>query len=72
MLSNLQLHLLKTFSRPLPEEQVSDIQKILAEYFLEQMDLEMDKLIIENNWNEQTFVDWSKEHNRTPYKTNNK
>jgi hypothetical protein len=67
MLSNLQIELLKTFEYPLPDSQLLEIKAILSNYFLDKMDTEMDKLIQENNWTQQTFIDWSKEHNRTPY-----
>lgn len=33
MLTNLQLELLKTFSRPLPNSQLLEIKAILADYF---------------------------------------
>ena len=69
MLSNLQLEILKTFEYPLPDSQLLEIKEILAKYFLAKMDNELDKLTQENNWTEQTFIDWSKEHNRTPYKS---
>jgi hypothetical protein len=67
MLTNLQLELLKTFEYPLPDAQIIEIKQLLSKYFLDKMDTEMDKLSQENNWTEQTFVEWSKEHNRTPY-----
>lgn len=68
MLTNLQLELLKTFAYPLPDSQLLEIRELLSNYFLEKMDTELDRLSQENNWTEQTFVEWSKEHNRTPYK----
>lgn len=38
MLSNLQLELLKTFSRPLPDNQVLEIKELLANYFAKKVD----------------------------------
>jgi hypothetical protein len=67
MLTNLQIEILKTFSYPLPESQVLEIRELLSNYFLNKMDDELDRLTKENNWTEQTFIDWSREHNRTPY-----
>jgi len=39
MLSNLQLEILKTFSRPLPESQVLEIQQLLADYFAKKVEI---------------------------------
>jgi hypothetical protein len=63
-LTNLQIELLKTFSIPMSEETVLEIKDFLSNYFLQKMDSELDKLTVENNWTDKTFVDWSNEHNR--------
>lgn len=68
MLSNLQLELLKTFSRPLPENQILEIKEILSDYFAKKVDAEMDKLFEENKWEVNEKVnEWKGEHMRTPY-----
>jgi hypothetical protein len=68
MLSNLQLELLKTFSRPLPENQILEIKEILSDYFAKKVDDEMDKLFEENKWEVNEKVnEWKGEHMRTPY-----
>lgn len=68
MLSNLQLELLKTFSRPLPENQILEIKEILSDYFAKKVDNEMDKLFEENKWEVNEKVnEWKGEHMRTPY-----
>jgi hypothetical protein len=69
MLSNIQLELLKTFSRPLPESQILEIKKLLSDYFAKKIDAGVDKLFEENNWDVSEKVEeWNNEHMRTPYK----
>lgn len=66
-LTNLQVELLQTFSYSLPDEQLAEIRQLLARYFLDKADAEMDKLWQENNWNEATIESWAKGHDRTPH-----
>lgn len=69
MLSNLQLEILRTFSRPLPESQILEIRQLLADYFAEKVDDGIDELFEKNNWNVNEKVnEWLGEHHRTPYK----
>lgn len=67
MLSNLQLEILKTFSRPLPESQVLEIQQLLADYFAKKVDNQVDALFESNNWDASKVDEWLSEHSRTPY-----
>jgi hypothetical protein len=68
MLTNLQLELLKTFSRPLPESQFLEIKQLLADYFAKKVDEGMDDLFEKNNWDVNEKVsEWSKSHERIPY-----
>ena len=67
MLSNLQLEILKTFSRPLPESQVLEIQQLLADYFAKKVDIEVDELFDRHNWGTSKVDEWLGEHLRTPY-----
>ncbi|GAA4414622.1 hypothetical protein GCM10023187_44350 [Nibrella viscosa] len=67
VLTNLQIELLKTFAYSLPEEQIQEIRSLLADYFLTKMDVELERLSQENQWDEQTFEGWANEHNRSPY-----
>lgn len=64
-LSNLQLELLKLYPYNVSDDEIKDIKKILADYFSQKIDQEMDKLWIENNWDEQTIEDWKSEHLRS-------
>lgn len=67
-LTNLQLELIQTFSYTLPDEQMVEIRQLLAKYFLDKADAEMDRLWQENAWDENTIDEWAKGHDRTPYK----
>ncbi len=71
MLSNLQIELIKTFSRPLPEKQLLEIKQLLANYFEQKTDEGIDVLFEKNNWDANKKVDeWLGEHLRTPYLPN--
>ncbi|MFN8352922.1 MAG: hypothetical protein U0Y10_00625 [Spirosomataceae bacterium] len=67
-LSNLQLELLKLFSRQLSEQELLEIKQILVGYFAEKaMDL-ADKVWEENGWTPEDAVRMSKEHLRLKQK----
>jgi len=57
-LTNLQLELLKLYSMELSEEQLKDVQRLLANYFAKQASDEMDRLWDEQGWNEETMEAW--------------
>ncbi|AQG79644.1 hypothetical protein [Spirosoma montaniterrae] len=61
-LTNLQIELLQTFAYPLADEQLTEIRQLLAQYFLNKADAEMEKLCQENGWNEDTIESWAKGH----------
>lgn len=63
-LTNLQLELLQTFSYSLPDEQLVEIRQLLAQYFLDKTDIEMNRLWEERGWNADTIEDWAKGHER--------
>ena len=64
-LTNLQLELLKVFSHELPEEQLLEIRQLLAKYFAQKVDEEMDSLWEERGWTEETMREWANEHLRS-------
>ena len=66
--TNLQLELLKIFSRNVNERQLLDIRDILTQYFARQVTDEMDKLWDEKGWTNDTMNQWLDERMRTPYK----
>jgi hypothetical protein len=55
MLTSLQLELLKTFSRPIPDEQVLEIKQLLANYFAQKVDEGVDALFAEKGWDNSTI-----------------
>lgn len=57
-LTNLQLELLKLYSMELSEEQLKDVQRLLANYFAKEASDEMDRLWEERGWNEETMEAW--------------
>ncbi len=64
-LTNLQLEMLKVFSYELPEEQLLEIRQLLAKYFAQKVDEEMDQLWEEKGWTEATMQEWANEHLRS-------
>lgn len=64
-LTNLHLELLKVFSYELSEEQVLEIRQLLAKYFAQKVDEEMDSLWKERGWTGETMREWANEHLRS-------
>jgi len=67
MLTELQLELVKTFARPLPEDQVLEIRQLLADYFARKVDEESERIFEERGYDERTIEEWLNTHQRTPY-----
>lgn len=63
-----QLHLLKMFSFVKSEENLLEIKNLLATYFAQKIDAEMDALWDEGKIDANTIEQWANEHLRTPYK----
>lgn len=63
-LSNLQLELLKLYARPISDEELKDIKRMLAEYFVKKMDEELDRQWGEKGWTQETMEEWKNEHLR--------
>ena len=68
--SNLQMELLKLFSRHLSDEKLLAIKQLLARHFLEKAMDAADKVWENNNWTADDAIRLSHEHQRTPYKSN--
>lgn len=64
-LSNLQLELLKLYPYNVSDNEVRDIKKMLAHYFSNKIDLEMDQLWDANSWSAQTIEGWKNDHLRS-------
>ena len=63
-LSNMQKELLKLYSTEIPEDQLLEIKLLLSNYFSEKASLEFDRLWDENNWNNDTMIQWANDHKR--------
>lgn len=64
-LSNLQMELLKLYPYAVSETELTEIRHLLADYFAQKMDSEMNQLWQEKGWNEQTIEGWKNEHMRS-------
>ncbi|MBK8491417.1 MAG: hypothetical protein IPL49_11170 [Saprospirales bacterium] len=66
-LTNLQLELLKIFSREVSDQDLLEIRKILAKYFAQKaMDI-ADQVWDANKWTEEDEQRFLHEHTRTTY-----
>ena len=63
-LSNLQLEILKTYSKNISDKDLINIQKILSEYFLKEAETEIEKFDKNQNISPDTYKQWASEHNR--------
>ncbi len=63
-----QQHILQIMSYVKTPEVLANIEKLLADYFSEQIDDEMDKLWDEGKIDSGIIDSWLNEHMRTPYK----
>ena len=63
-LSNLQLEILKTYSKNVSDKDLLNIQKILSEYFLNEAEIEIEDFSKNNNVTIDTYKQWAFEHNR--------
>lgn len=64
-LSNLQQELLKLYAYNVSDDQILEIRQLLADYFAQKIDREMNQLWQEKSWNEQTIESWKQEHLRS-------
>ena len=63
-----QLQFLNILSFVKSEENLLEIKNLLATYFAQKIDAEMDALWEEGKIDTNTIEQWGKEHLRTPYK----
>lgn len=66
-LSNLQIELLKVFSRNVSDEDVIEIRRLLTRYFAEKAIQEANKVWDEKGWTAEDAERMLHEHMRTPY-----
>lgn len=67
-LNAVQMHLLKMFSRPMSDQDLTEIKVLLSDYYAKKVDEKSDKIWKEKNMNQQTIDDLLNTHLRTPYK----
>ena len=66
-LSNLQLELLKTFSREVSDEDVQEIKRLITQYFGQKAMKEADRVWEEQGWDDKKVDELLNTHLRTPY-----
>lgn len=67
--SKQQLKLLGFLSsRRFSDEEIGDIQNLIADYYAEKTDTEMDALIEKKGWRQEDFDQMASEHIRTSYR----
>lgn len=71
-LSNLQLELLKAFSRNVSDEDLKAIKQLLSDYFARKAATLADEAWEQEGFMEETMQEWRQTHMRTPYKPNQK
>ncbi len=64
-LSNVQMELLKLYSKDIPDTQLNEIKILLSNYFANKVSDELDILWKDNKWNYETMNQWANEHNRS-------
>lgn len=66
-LTNLQLELLKVFSRSVPDSDLLAIKQLISEYFARKATMLADDIWDSEGFTEQTMQEWRQTHLRTPY-----
>lgn len=66
-LHEAKMDLLRVVDRIKTVDEVQVIRQILANYYAQKVEEEMDRLWDEGTINEQVIEQWGKEHMRTPY-----
>ena len=67
-LHQAKMNLLRVVDRIQSVEEIQAIQQILANYYAQKAEAEMDRLWENGTINEQVIEQWGKEHMRTPYR----
>lgn len=55
----------------LKDDELAELKWLLIEFKARQLQKALDELWEKNGWNQETMDQWAKEHNRTPYKSQN-
>ena len=67
-LHQAKMNLLRVVDRIQSVDEVQAIQQVLANYYAQKAEAEMDRLWENGTINEQVIEQWGKEHMRTPYR----
>jgi hypothetical protein len=68
-LSNMQLELLSLFNRPLPDEDLKMIKRLITLYLAEKLNRMADEVWEQKAWTNEDMRRLLDTHLRTPYKT---
>lgn len=68
VLSPYQMQILELLSKVDSQEEMNDIRLLLARYFAEKAQKEIDKMWDEGIINDEVIEGWKHEHTRTPYR----
>ncbi|MGM9693489.1 MAG: hypothetical protein ACI3YC_00565 [Alloprevotella sp.] len=66
-LNTAQQNILRILSHVNDEKTVSDIERLLTNYFAQKVDAALEDLIVNGKLSMDTISQWEKEHLRTPY-----
>jgi hypothetical protein len=66
--SNTQLELLNLFNRPLPEEDLKMIKRLITAYLAEKLSQMADEVWEQKKWTNEDMKSFLATHLRTPYK----
>ena len=64
-LNEVQIGLLRMFSRPMSEEQALKIKRVIVSFLADELDTEIEKVVDEKNITEKDFNVLRKQHQRT-------
>lgn len=66
-LSNMQLELLKLFSRDIEEKDLKEIKKLIVKYLAQKLSEKADQVWIEQDWTNEKMDEFLNTHMRTKY-----
>lgn len=64
-LNDVQIGLLRMFSRPMTKEQTLKIKRVIVNHLSDELDLEIEKVVAEKGITEKDFDKLRKQHQRT-------
>ncbi|MFN8347673.1 MAG: hypothetical protein U0X91_21895 [Spirosomataceae bacterium] len=68
-LNEVQMHFLQFFSqRQVSKQELEDIQRMIAQYYFDKAEIELEKTICEKGITENSIEDLKNQHLRTSYK----